>query len=62
MRAVKQPIPYWDMSDQMLRSCINKAEENIKTLFESGHPRAAWSITVLRENIRVMKRVMGEFE
>jgi len=62
VQAVKQPTPYWDMSDQMLRSCIDKAEENIKLLFESGHPRSAWSITVLRENIRVMKRVMGEFE
>lgn len=60
IRAYKgQPVPYFEFSDSELRQAIQAANESIQSLALLDTKRAEWSIKVLRENIRTMRRVMG---
>lgn len=60
IRAYKgRPVPYYEFSDSQLRYSIEEAEASIRRLVIIDHPRSVWAIKVLKENIRVMRRVMG---
>ena len=60
IRAYKgNPVPYFEFSDSQLRHSIEEAEASIRRLAIIDHPRSVWAIKVLKENIRVMRRVMG---
>lgn len=59
-RAYKgQPVPYYEFNNGELRRCIEDAEDSIRKLATSDHQRAAWAVKVLKENIRIMRCVMG---
>ena len=60
IRAYKgQPVPYFEFSDSELRHAIQCARESIQSLALLDTKRAEWSIKVLRDNIKTMRRVMG---
>lgn len=60
IRAYKgQPVPYFEFSDSELRQAIQSARESIQSLALLDTKRAEWSIKVLRDNIKTMRRVMG---
>ena len=52
-------MPYFEFSDSELRHAIQSANESIQSLALLDTKRAEWSIKVLRDNIRTMRRVMG---
>jgi len=54
-----QPVPYFEFSDSELRQAIQAANESIQSLALLDTKRAEWSIRVLRDNIKTMRRVMG---
>src|SRR5690554_6853707 len=54
-----QPVPYFEFSDSELRQAIQAARESIQALALLDTKRAEWSIGVLRDNIKTMRRVMG---
>lgn len=53
-----QPVPYYEFSDGELRHSIEEAKASIRRLAIVDHPRSAWAIKVLKENIRFMQRVL----
>lgn len=60
IRAYKgQPVTYFEFSDSELRHAIQSARESIQALALLDTKRAEWSIKVLRDNIKTMRRVMG---
>lgn len=54
-----QPVPYYEFSDSELRYSIKEAEASIRRMAIIDHPRSVWATKILKENIRVMRRVMG---
>ena len=54
-----QPVPYFEFSDSELRQAIQAANQSIQLMALLGTKRAEWSIGVLRDNIKTMRRVMG---
>lgn len=54
-----QPVPYYEFTNGELRRCIEDAEASIRKLAKGDHPRSMWAIQVLKENIRIMRCVMG---
>jgi len=54
----RQPVPYHEFSDGELRHSIEEAKASIRRLAIVDHPRSAWAIKVLKENIRIMRQVL----
>lgn len=54
-----QPVPYYEFTNGELGRCIKDAEDSIRRLATSDHPRSVWAVKVLKENIRIMRCVMG---
>lgn len=54
-----QPVPYFEFSDSELRQAIQAANQSIRHLAPLDTKRAEWSIKVLQDNIKTMRRVMG---
>lgn len=58
IRGYKEPVPYIEFSDSELRQAIQDAKESIQSLALLDTRRAEWSIKVLLDNIKTMRRVM----
>lgn len=56
------PMPYYEMTNDQVQRGIRDAQQSIDRLGRLSDPslkdRAQWSISVLRENIRIMRSLV----